>query len=276
MQLQFQDLLHRLMAFISEHTPSDQQWAPTGIFALVLLVGAVLLIRGGRMLGVVVLGGLGVLGAALGSALAPTFGLPALPLAGVGAVLGIALSFLWRRLWIGLLMAACLTIACWTVYGAQTLENPAIVEFTSRNFDTQSSLVVLPSPGEQVAGTSLLADAVKLWGHASETIPWFQGSVFAIACFAGLAGLVFGFLLPGLASSVWAATAGTAIAGCGAAGLLGLWAPTWIDWLARSPEWAWGILAGAWGVSVILNAYSLRPARRPPAAPAETAQPAVA
>jgi len=90
-------------------------------------------------------------------------------------------------------------------------------------------------------------------------VPSFVTTFWTLTVSAGLAGLVFGLLLPRASRALWAASLGTAVCGIGVTALLKQYAPGALDWLLADAVRAWAIVGVVWLLSL---AYNLATCRR--------------
>lgn len=244
----------RILETFSHHLPTEAAWIPAAGAALTVLVGVLLLVKGGRLAPAVialVLAGAGALGGALLPAIPD---LPAWSPVIIGALVGLVLGILLFRVWLTILVAACLAGAALSVYGSQTL-GPPLREYLSRGYDSAAEQVTLLAPaGESPVTPSWRHESGELWWYVCQTVPSFRINVVAIALTAGIAGLVFALLLPKLARAFWAATTGTALFLVGAYPLLQRYWPAGATALDRS---ALLVAAFLWGGALIYNVADL-------------------
>ncbi|MBK9118521.1 MAG: hypothetical protein IPM18_02815 [Phycisphaerales bacterium] len=270
------DLPRMLLDTIHRHLTPAGEWVPLLVLASGLLLGILLLLRGARLapyaaVAALALGGLGV-----GQAATPHVPLGAWvpPLAGgaVGLVLGVVLV----RLWVAVLITACLAGGALTLYGAQVVL-PAVESHTARGFNPTdpTTWVTLQEPPDEAATAAVQGGLPGLLSYLTESVPNFQLSTAAIVLSTGLAGLAFGLLLPKLARAAWAATLGTVLFLSAAYVAALLYLPSATPWLH-----SWGLVLAAvlWVVSAAGNWADLQGwlRRRPVAAPPPAAPPPAA
>ncbi len=249
------DLPGMLLETVTQHIPTEAAWLPIAAAALCAALGLVFMVKGARLAPVLaaIVGAL--LGAAGGAAIAGTFSTPPWPSMLVIGVVGLVLGVALFRLWLALLLGGCLVIASLGMYGAQALRDP-VNDYLTAGLDRQQQLVTLPpAEGGTSEGPDPRAELAGLWTHLSGNVPNFQPTFFVIALAAGLAGLVFGLLLPNASRAVWAASLGTLLLLGAVYGVCRAHWPPGMDWLQH-----WGvIIAGAlWSISLICNLADVR------------------
>lgn len=230
-----------------------QAWVPLAASGSVLLLGLLLLLRGARwargLSGIAFLG----IGAAAAAPAATATGLPVWPVVGIGAVLGLMLGLLLLRVWQTLLLAATFVAIGIGVYGARDLK-PHIDTWLEPQVNGEVTLAPAGTVvGEQAADS--WARVGELWGYLGTHVPHFQLTFWSLVGLTGLAGLIFGWLLPRATKALWAATFGVLLLGMGITGLMSQWAPAQLAWLKANPSWGLGLVAAVWLAGV---AYNLR------------------
>jgi hypothetical protein len=168
----------------------------------------------------------------------------------VSGALGLALGFGLFRFWLALLVAFCLIGAALSFYGGQVLHEP-LNEYLSQGYDAQNELVTLLEPEEALpAQPNWREELSGIWAYLGERVPQFQTSFVAIVLTTGLAGLLFGLLLPKTARAVWAATAGLGLFLPAVYVLLRQYAPSAAGWLEHG-----GLIVAAllWSGSLVYN-----------------------
>lgn len=275
-QMTATETLGALWQLAGEHLrmPAGYEWAPLAGSCACALFGAVLLLRGARWapgLAGLLLGGLCGVGAA---AVAQNNGYSPLPAGLVVGVLGLGACLLMFRVLQAALLAGCLALAGVGVYYARAL-TPEVQSWLSRGIEGET--LTLRPAGQIVDAGNWAGRAGELWNHLAANVPQFQLTLGSVVGLTLAAGFVFGLLLPRLSRAIWASTLGTLICGVGATGLLQQFAPAALTWLAANPAPAWGVVAGVWFVSLVINLVSTRRAR-PAAAlpPIEQSKPAAA
>jgi len=260
--MRFESMLGGLIetALAQVRLPEGYEWAPLAISGTILLLGLLMMVRGARWArGMGAFAFLGV-GAAVGAVLSTRLGTPAVPTAGVVGVVALVGSLIFFRLWQAMVLAACFALAGVGVYYAQSL-TPHVESYFSRGLENDQWISLQPAGAVvATAGVSAPSELGSLYSHLAATVPQFQFNLFSILGATALAGLVFGWLLPRVSISLWAATQGTLALGIGAAGLLKLAAPSWLDMLVQNPQAGWGLLAIVWVGGFI---YNLLATRRP-------------
>jgi hypothetical protein len=251
---------------IKEHIPPGADWMPLAAASVIAIIGLVFMVKGARLapiLAALIFAGLGAL---FGPLLSNWFGTPLWPsVAGAGAA-GLLLGIVLFRLWLALLVGACLTLAALAVYGGQTLREP-LNGYLSAGLDREKQLVTLPDAGSPLApSTDWQKEAAGLWSYLGQNVPNFQNSVWAIMASAGLAGLIFGLLMPKLARAFWAASLGTALLAAAVSAVIHLRWPAATPWLQRD-----GLIVAAvlWAISLAYNWADVHDVRLKKPAPAD-------
>ena len=260
-----EELLPALFETMIDHLklPGGYKWAPTAVFAVVSGFGLMLLLRGARWapglagLTFVAISGLG------GSFLARAIGTPFWPTVGVTGVVGLVLGLSMFRFWQAVLLAACCIIAGFSVYFVRTL-NPEVAIWRAGLPESGVAL----QPAGTIAGEnrpSAMSELNSLWQHLDANVPDFATTSLVLLLSTGLAGLVFGLLLPRASRALWAASLGTLIFGVGATALLRQFAPEPLSWLLADNMRAWGVVGAVWMISLALNLVTCRqrPAKKP-------------
>ena len=260
--------------------PEGYEWAPLAGLCTATGFGLLLLLRGARWApGLAALTFLGIGGWA-GSFLAGAVGTPFWLTVGVVGVVGCVLGVVMFRFWQALLLAACCVVAGLSVYYARDL-TPDVQNWVSAT-GAELDLIALQPPGTVVGEgrPSALAELGSLWTHLDQQVPNFATTVWALVASIGLAGLVFGLLLPRASRALWAATLGTVFLGVGGTLLLKQFEPGAYDWLLADNARAWAIVGVVWLASFVLNLLTCRhrkPSKKPEKARTRAgAKPAVA
>ena len=125
---------------------------------------------------------------------------------------------------------------------------------------TEPGVITLPVAGTVVGENSqtAMAEVRSLLDHLNKTVPSFQATATTLVLVTGLAGLVFGLLLPRASRALWAASIGTVLFGVGLTGLLKQFAPDALDWLLADKMRAWGIVGAIWVISLAVNLVTCR------------------
>lgn len=265
----YDELPRMLLDTFSGHLTPAGSWVPMLVLAGALIFGALVLLRGARLVPYVAVAATLLCGVGIGQAAEPHLPLgPWVPPIAGGAV-GLILGIVLVRLWAAVLIMASLAGAALTVYSAQVVL-PAVNAHSARGLNPTdpTTWVTLPAAGTGAAEAGI-------WSFLTESVPNFEVSLAAIAISTGLAGLAFGLLLPKLARATWAATIGTALV------LAAAYLGTLMYWPAAEPwlnSWGLALGAGIWLVSAAGNWADLHGwlRRRPAAgaAPAGSAPPA--
>ncbi len=266
------NLPQMLLDTVKVYMPLGSEWMPLAAAGVVGLVGLVFMVKGARLAPVLAALVFAAVGGLAGTLVAPLLNVPPWPaVAGCGAA-GLLLGVILFRVWLALLVAACLALVSLAVYGGQTLRDP-LNSYLSAGLDREQQLVTLPEAGSPVTPSAdWRKEVAGLWSYLGEHVPNFQSSVWAIVGSTGLAGLIFGLLLPKLARAFWAASMGTALLLLAAGTIVQLHWPNYVPWLQRE-----GLLvaAGLWALSLVFNWVDVRGVRLKKAA-APAAKPAAA
>ncbi len=272
-------LIYGLFDLASEHIkpPAGYEWLPAAAMGAVAFFGLLMCLRGARWapaLSGVALAGVGAAG---GLALSDSIGTPALATAIVAAALSAAIGVVLFRFWQALLLAVCCVAIGYGIYFARTL-TPEVDNWLAATSDPQQLVTLEPAGSVVGAQQSFRWDDLRSLGrHLEAHVPGFARTSWSIVLGAGLAGLVFGLLLPRLSRSLWAATIGTLLLGVGTAALLNQYRPDALEWLLADDKRAWAIVAGVWALAVILNLASSGKRKARPSRDAEgQSQPATA
>ncbi len=257
-----------LIEAVTQHIPASAAWIPPLGMSLVTLFGLVLLLHGAKLapaLTALAFAGFGGLGA---SFLANALNLPLWPTIACAAVVSLVVGYVFFRIWMASILAACFALVGVGVYFVRTL-HPYVAQFVAGD----GSETILPAGPSNSSMPPVVHELGQLWQHLSGSVPNFQAHLGAIVGSTMLAGLAFGLLLPRVARSVWAATFGTTIALIGVCMLLDGYWPSAMNALAASGGWAWSGVATVWLLSLV---YNLARGRRPSKPAAEPAAPAIA
>jgi hypothetical protein len=254
-----EEVIVALFETLTQHVklPDGYEWAPLAGFGAVTAFGLVLLLRGAKWApGLAALTFLGVGGLA-GSLLSQAIGTPLWPTVGVVGVLGFVLGLVMFRFWQAVLLATCFMIAGLSVYYARVL-TPEVQNWISAT--PESGVITLRDPGTVVGDShpGALAEFKSLLSHLDQNVSKFSTTTWTLVLSTGLAGLIFGLLLPGASRALWAASLGTLFFGIGLTAGLSRFAPGPLDWLKTNHGWAWGIVGIIWLLSLGLNLASCR------------------
>jgi hypothetical protein len=260
-----------LVDALSPHIPPDANWIVTLAPAVVGLLGLVIILMGARLARVFTALACAGLVAAVGALAHNAVTLPLWPTVGVSAAAGLVIGALAFRAATAALVAAGVVAVALGVYSAQAVL-PALDEYEARGLNvsnTEAPVSMPPEQPEAASGADTMGKLEGVWAYLSERVPHLGLRLAAIALSTGLAGLVFGFLLPRTARACAAATVGTALlAGAAFWGVRAHWPQ------AGSALDQWGLygLGGLWAVSLTYNLLSSRARpRKPVAAPAQAA-----
>lgn len=232
--------------------PDGMGWLPIASATAVAAAGVLFLVRGAKWapgivaLGFLALGGFG--GYQLGLQIGVPTWLSGAIGGGVAAVIGVA----FFRFWQASALAVSVMLISFGVYFAHSL-SPAVSTWISPQAD--DALVTL-QPAGAVVGENAPSVADKLsslWTHLSASVPNFQLTLGAVLAASGLAGLVFGLLLPRASRALWAATIGTLLLGAGSVAVLQQASPAALDWLSNLGTWSWGVIVLVWALAFVYN-----------------------
>jgi hypothetical protein len=261
-----EEVIVALFQAMTEHVnvPEGYEWVPLAGLGTVTALGLVLLLRGAKWApGLAAVTFLGI-GGCVGSFLSQAIGTPLWPTVGVVGVLGFVLGLVMFRFWQAVLLATCFMAVGLSVYYVRVL-TPEVQNWISAG--PESTVISLRDPGTVVGErqSGALAEFTSLWAHLDHNIPNFSATAWTLILSTGLAGLIFGLLLPGISRALWAASLGTILFGIGLTAALSRFAPAALDWLKSNHGWAWGIVGVVWLLSLALNLATGR--RRKPGKP---------
>lgn len=256
----------RLFEAASHHLNMEANWLPLVGLCVAAAVGLVFLLRGARLAPVLAAAAFGLVGAGIGRVLTDFTGLTPWVTISLSSVVGLILGVALFKVWLAILVGLCFMTASLGMYGDQVLTKPLNTYF-AEGLDREAQLVTLPAgdaAADAPAAITPQAELTSLWQHFSNNVPHFQVSVFAIAISTGLAGLIFGLLLPKLARSVWAASLGAGLTLVAVYALLQIYWPAGAVWMDR-----WWLVAtiGTWLFSLVVNFVDMQEPR--PKKPAE-------
>ncbi len=250
-----------------QHIPHAVVWVPQVGTAVVGVLGLALLIKGARLfpaiIALIFMGG----GGLAGTYVADAFGTMLWPTVIVLGVVGFALGYFLFKVWLAALVGGCLAAIALTLYGAKVV-SPHIENFSSSNLKVEQGVmgVSIPDSGAApVANGTPSSWAEQAWTHLSTVVPNFQTSFWTILVSVGLAGLVFGFLLPKVARSLVAATVGSVLFLIAVLMLLRANWPGALQAIDQLGEWRWIIITGLWGISLLYNLFDFHRKPRPAA-----------
>jgi hypothetical protein len=254
-----EELLFALFATVTEHIklPAGYEWAPLAGLCVATAFGLLMLVRGARWApGLAAFTFLGIGGAA-GSFLAQAIGTPFWVTVVVVAVVGFVLGLALFRLWQAVLLSACFIIAGFSVYYVRVL-TPEVQNWVSAS--SEPGFVTLQPAGTVVGDNrpSALTELNSLWRHLDASIPDFSTTSLVLVLSTGLAGLIFGLVLPRVSRALWAASLGMLIFGIGATALLKQFAPGVLEWLLADNLRAWSVVGAVWALSLVLNLLTCR------------------
>ncbi len=256
--MDYNNLPNAVLDAISQHVPPEATWIPTLMLAVTAFLGVMFMVKGARMAPALSAIVFALIGGVVGTFLPPLLGTPVWPTIIVSGAAGLVLGLLLFKIWLAVLVGACLACAGVSLYSGQVLREP-LSEYLAAGLDTQQQLVTLPaaadgtvelpSPGEELG---------NLWAYLSDNVGGFQMSLFAIVISTGVAGLIFGLALPKAARSFVAATLGTGLLLLAAGAFTRAYWPAGVSWLNQ-----WGLLTAGilWCVSLVYNIADQRPAR---------------
>jgi len=237
--------------------PEGYEWTPLAGLGALTVCGLILLVRGAKWAPAMAALAFLAIGGGGGAALANAIGTPLWPTVGVTGVVGFILGLTMFRFWQALLLASCFIIAGLSTYYARGL-TPAVEDFLSST--PQNGQLILPAAGEVVGDnpTGAWTKAQDLWRHLDANVPNFSQTAWILISVTGLAGLIFGLLLPGVSRALWAATFGTLFFGVGVTAGLNQFTPDALAWLKTNTDWAWTIVGAVWCCSMAVNLIACR------------------
>lgn len=257
--------------------PDHLWWAPTAVAGMTLLIGLITIWRGARWARGSMSSGLALIGGVGGYFLAVQIATPVWITTLIGGVVGAAVGVLFFRLWQALLLGGVAAGAALGAFAVFSL-TPAIQSWTDGQ--PVDGIHATLKPAGTVVGEhqpTVAEQARSLWQHLNTTVPNFAMKFWGVLLSSGLAGLVFGLLLPRTSRALWVATIGTMLLGSGAAGIMNAYAPDALAWLGQQPMWSWGIVGATWLIAFVYALRSTRPRSRASADESEQpAKPAIA
>jgi hypothetical protein len=278
MTMNTEQLLSSLLQMVQTHVriPENLQWVPAVLAAFALISGLITIVRGGRSAPGIVAVVFLVVGGAGGYYLAGQIATPAWLTAGiiglVAGVLGLALF----RLWQALLLGGVAMLAAMGVFAAYSL-TPEISAWSDGVAPADIAFDLKPAGtivGEQRA--SVGQELASLWTHLDMNVPSFQLKVWSVLGSSGLAGLIFGLLLPRASRALWVSALGTLMIGSGVAGLLEQLAPAQLEWLVANPHLGWVAVGIVWVAAFMSCFLTTKPKAKRVAESKPVAKPALA
>lgn len=252
------DFSKMMLDTVNQHIPPDAIWLPWAISGVTAVAGLVFMVKGARLAPILAALVFAVLGAGAGAFVPALLATPMWPTVAIGGVVGLLLGILLFKLWLAALVGVCLMAASLTVYSGQVLREP-LHAYVAQGLDAERHMITLPeASGVDGVHPDWRAEVTQLWQYLSENVPNFQASVLAIALSTGLAGLIFGLLLPKLARAFWAASLGTLLFVAAVMGIVQMHFPAVAEWLGR-----WGLLLAAtmWAISLAYNLVDMQQPR---------------
>ncbi len=254
-----EEVIVALFETVTEHLklPEGFAWAPLAGLALLGIFGLILMGRGAKWApGLASIAFLGI-GGVVGSGLAHAVGTPFWPTVGVVGALGLILGLVMFRFWQAVLLATCFMIAGLSVYYVRVL-TPEVQNWISAG--PQAGAITLRDAGTVVGEgrNSAFTELRSLWTHLDQNVADFSPTVITLVLSTGIAGLIFGLLLPGVSRAVWASSLGTFLFGIGITGVLSHFTPGTLEWLKTNHGWAWGIVGLVWLFSLAINLSTCR------------------
>ncbi len=244
------ELADNLIETTRQHLAGGYEWTPWVVTIGVLLAAAVLLLKGARLTTFLISIVFAGVGAGAGALVARQAGLPHLPTTLIASVALLLLGVFLARIWLAALFALFATCGSLGLYYAKVLD-PAIWRYRAG----EGVDVTLLDAGESPAVFGGWMQRVE-WDYLQAHVPHLEMSLLAIAISTGLAGLVFGLMLPAIARAVAAATLGTLTLLAGVYGLLHLLGLH--EQAAQLGSWTWGVTGGIWLFSVLYNLLDQR------------------
>jgi hypothetical protein len=239
-----------LLDALRQHIPSGATWLPLAGMVVSGAMGVLFLVKGAKLAPWLAAAALALLGAGGGTYVAHLFGAPSGLSAAIGGLAGLVLGYLLFRVLLALLVAGCLVSVALTLYSTNVLRGP-VDQYLTRGFDAQTQQISLQSVDAAIAAPiTPQAELAGLWNHLTQSVPNLQLSIAAIVLSTGVAGMVFGLLLPKLARAFWAASFGAALLGVASYALVHT------QWPQCQPHFRqWGVIAllAVWIVSLLFN-----------------------
>jgi hypothetical protein len=234
-----------------QHIPALQSIGAYAGLAGAGIGGLILLLYGARLLPGLMTITFVLGGGALGAYVSRAFGVPLWPSVAVAGLGCGAIGYLFTRLWIASLLGATLVSIGLITYYAQSL-TPHVDAFLHGG--AQDTTVTLRPAGEvQAERASPSLVLIELRDYLGKNVPGFYTNITLIAVLAGLAGLVFGILLPLPTRALWSATAGSLLLLVASTGLLReLW-PAGLQTLSSFGSIGWVVVGAVWLGSLLFN-----------------------
>lgn len=254
---------------VSRHLPAGAAWLPIAAAVIMGGFGLLFMIKGARLAPVLAALVFALVGGGAGPFVANLTNAPLWPVVAGCGLVGLFLGVLLFRVWLAVLVGACLILTTLTIYAGQVLRDP-LNAYLSTGFDREQQLVTLPEPGDAgAAATAWTVEVSRLWNHLSANVPNFQVSFMVLVLSAGVAGLVFGLVFPKLARAIWAASFGIGLL------LVGVYGALYAAWPAAIPAVnQWGPIVGGvlWALAVVYNLADIGLFARKPAPAPEPAK----
>ncbi len=244
----FDQLLTTALETVRQHAPQQAAWLPPAVAGGVILVALVLMTRGARLAPVLVSVLFLGLGAWTGWFASQLLLTPFWPTVIATSLVGAAVGAVLAKLWMAVLLAGAFIAAALTLYSVQVI---------APNIDGASTVdvyaVQLPTVAEGPVAETADAVLLRIWQRLAAEVPNFRTSIWAILLSLGLAGLIFGLLLPKVTRVLLTSTAGTLL----------LLASGWVVLKTNWPEavsgveslgaWGWAVITGPWLLSLLVN-----------------------
>jgi hypothetical protein len=259
------ELLDMFRETVAQHLAHTATWIPVAMAGALALLALVLLVKGGRL--VPLLAGLALagLGMAGGPFLVRLVGTPLWATLAVAGVCGLLLGLLLFRVWLAFAVAGVFALAGLSLYTVKTI-SPHLRGYSSWGLaqetpgsDVLYAVTIPDAAAAQSASNLPAAGAARLWAYLLAVVPGFRTSLVAITLSTGLAGLIFGILLPRVARAFLGATLGTLLL-LQAVGLVvnTVWTAG-LQYLQVVGLHGWlTAVGGVWLASLLANLYDLR------------------
>lgn len=242
------DVLSMLMDLGRQHLPQGYVGATYLLLGLGVIAALIMLSKGARLVpfisAVAFLGG----GVSVGAGVAQHFGWTPWPSIVVLGAVGVALGALLHRFWLAVVLGGCFAVAALGVYSANVVA-PHYDDFVQGASLNEDPVYSLPDAAGDAPDPA--AAAGEFVNYLSQQVPHMRLILAVVALSAGLAGLVFGLLLPTLSRALVAATAGTLTLLFTLTGLLHLAGKA--HWTEHASSWGWIVVACLWSGSLLFN-----------------------
>lgn len=256
------ELISMIQDALTAHLPSSSTWIPGAIMGGFVLFGLVLLVRGAKFAPVFMCIAMAGAGAYAGTLVANNSSLAMMPAVAVGSLVGSILGIALFRVALAASVGVLAMVAGVAAFGMTGLRAPLSDWGTSATSDEVFE-VTIPSDETATVASSRWAELNSLWGYLAAEVPNFQKKFYGILGSTGLAGLLFGWLMPRGARAFWAATLGVLVFGAGLQRVLDTYAQDVLFKIEDHGQIAWIVVGVVWLISFIVNFRGISRRRKP-------------